>query len=306
MARKRKTNTDCACYFAVFGDVHGHLRLVFELCRQWQLHNERHLSGIFACGDLGYFPNPCLVDRATARFARRDPEELGFAHYFASPEPPLRDPLLERTLFGDPADLNTVNCPLVFCHGNHEDFAELQRAANGPFCPVDVFDRVWYLRSGEVTELAGVRIAALGGKPEPPESAHEPLIGPTVSERAASKLLAAQFDILLAHGMPSGLARIHGSERLAMVISACEPAYCFYAHHRRPIPPGKIKRTECYWHDDVHFVPGGAVIRQCMGILRWAGPQDHQYKKVVDPWFFAYTEEAWRQACRAAEREAAS
>ncbi len=85
--------------------------LVFKLCRQRQLHKGRHLSGIFAWGDLGRLPNLCLVDRATARRARRDPEELNLGHYFAPPEPPLLNPLLERTLFAEAADLNTVKLP---------------------------------------------------------------------------------------------------------------------------------------------------------------------------------------------------
>jgi len=63
-------------YVAVFGDVHGHLRLMFQLCRLWQKEHKIHLDGVLQCGDIGFFPDISRVDSATRQYAKRDPEEL--------------------------------------------------------------------------------------------------------------------------------------------------------------------------------------------------------------------------------------
>ncbi len=46
--------TTDAKYFAIFGDVHGHFRLMFQLCRHWQRNSGVHLDGILLCGDIGF------------------------------------------------------------------------------------------------------------------------------------------------------------------------------------------------------------------------------------------------------------
>ena len=69
----------------VVGDTHGHLRLMFQLCRLWQLCHDQRLDAVLQCGDLGFFPYPGTVDGATRRYSRHDPEELAFSKYFESP-----------------------------------------------------------------------------------------------------------------------------------------------------------------------------------------------------------------------------
>ena len=63
-------------HIAIFGDAHGHLRLLFQLCRLWQLEHKTHLDGIIVCGDLGFFPDVSRLDKATRRFALKDPVEI--------------------------------------------------------------------------------------------------------------------------------------------------------------------------------------------------------------------------------------
>lgn len=65
---------------AVFGDLHGHVRLMYQLCRLWQMNHGVKLDGILQCGDLGFYPDPKAIDKATQRYASRDPEELGFGY----------------------------------------------------------------------------------------------------------------------------------------------------------------------------------------------------------------------------------
>lgn len=287
-------------YLAIFGDVHGHLRLMFQLCRHWQLNSGIHLDGILVCGDLGFFPNVEQLDKATRRYVDRDPEELGFAHYFMLPSPLRQDPQLERTLCGDPNDLNTVRCRVVFCHGNHEDFEALQAITRGSvFSPVDFFKRVYYLRSGEVTQIRGVRVGALGGAPEEDDTVDAPVLSPVVSARAARRLRQKSFDILISHSGPHGVEGCVGSRLLAEVITHCQPAYNFYGHYIHFVPPMTIGRTQCFWHADVNFqrVKGafvGPPEPGCMAVLCWRGTHDHDYSTVDAPWFREITARTWR------------
>jgi hypothetical protein len=289
---------------AIFGDTHGHLRLMFQLCRLWQLDHGTHLDAILQCGDLGFYPNLSRLDRATRNYAKRDPEELGFAEYFALPKPLKRDKLLDRTLNGTPDDLNTVSCPVIFCHGNHEDFELLaQTTCNAALAFVDAFQRIHYLRSGEVTELAGLRVAALGGAPEVEGKDPSPPLGKYVSRQAANRLHRQEFDVLLSHGSPIGVggdSNQWGSELIREVTHRCSPAYHFYAHHTRPIPQAKIGRTNCTWFNDVNFQRGrhgrfdGQVEAGCMGVLTWHGPDEHELVVIDEPWFHQPTAATWR------------
>ena len=61
-----------ALHIAVIGDVHGHLRLMFQLCRLWQVQTGVHLDLVLQCGDLGFFPDPARLDKATQRFRWRE------------------------------------------------------------------------------------------------------------------------------------------------------------------------------------------------------------------------------------------
>ena len=247
------------CNIAIFGDTHGHLRLMFQLCRLWQLQQGEHLDIILQCGDLGFFPDPGRLDSATKKFEKRDPEELGFAYYFRFPEPVQRDPLMDRILLGEPSDLNTVSAPVVFCHGNHEDFPALQAITGGsPMATVDYYRRLHYLPSGCITTLPRqISLAALGGAPEP-EGENRGHAEKYVNPQAARRLERRQVSILLTHGGPHPLSPQHatlGSPAIEQVIHRSQPAYHFYGHHGGPVPPQQIGSTLSVWFNDVSLCP---------------------------------------------------
>ena len=65
----------------------------------------------------------------------------------------------------------------------------LEKASCGAAeAPVDWFQRLNYLRSGEVTQVAGLSVAALGGAPEGDGGGDEPVVGRRVSRQAAHRL----------------------------------------------------------------------------------------------------------------------
>jgi hypothetical protein len=289
---------------AVFGDTHGHLRLMLQLCRLWQRAQGRHLDLVLQCGDLGYFPDPGRLDKATGRFAKNDPEELGFSRYFALPEPQERDELVERTLTGPSNSLDSLRCPLLWTHGNHEDFAALEHHV-GKQCraSVDAYSLLEHLATGAVVAESGLRIAAVGGGPETQRPKAPRHNWQYVDERACERLLGETFDILITHCAPSGLGgeTDHwGSPLLRTIDEFCQPAYHLFAHHKRPIPEGLIgKRTRCIWLDDVTFRRTyngefGHLSTGCMAIIHWRGPEDHDLEILDSPWLREVNWHNWR------------
>lgn len=293
--------------FAVFGDVHGRLRLLFELCRRWQLTHKVHLDGILQCGDLGFFPDRDKLDRATRRHAERDPEELGYSTWFASAEFNRKDPRLQATLLGDPHSLATVRCPVLWCAGNHEDFAALSQALGGrDLGPVDPLGRLLLLKGGAVTEYCGIRVAALGGASEVHADRREggDPIGKQckhVSVEAGLRLLGRSFDVLLSHDAPAGVKGLPaglGSPCITEVLRNCHPQFHFYAHHTQPLPITEVGRTRCHWLANVAFArhrdgTAGLLYPGCMGILEQRSG-GLAFQVLDEPWFQALDGRNWR------------
>lgn len=297
-------------HVAIFGDLHGHLRLMWKLCSWWQKQHGIKLDLILQCGDFGYFPNVATLDKATKRYAERDPEELGFANYFMPPEPLLgEDPAIRTVLCGDPHDIATVTAPLYWCHGNHEDFGELEKVAGGEnFQAVDIYGRCLAMQQGSVLGHAGMRIGAIGGGPEGEQQgeAHEMRRAHTDAARwnkfsklvcanACDKLLEQMpIDILITHCGPrleTGGEMEFASQQLCDLIQLAQPAYHFFSHHRTPVPPGMLGTTRYFWLENVSFerlargmYPFGRVNPGCMGILRWQDANVHEFTVVDEQW----------------------
>jgi hypothetical protein len=63
--------------YLVFGDLHGRVLPAFRLATLWARDHGKQLDGLLQVGDLGYFPDPSRLDKATRRHAEKDPTELG-------------------------------------------------------------------------------------------------------------------------------------------------------------------------------------------------------------------------------------
>lgn len=284
-------------YFAVFGDTHGHLRLMFRLCQLWQQNNACFLDGILQCGDLGFFPKQNNLDRATKRFAQRDPEELGFK-YFMKPEPMPIDPKLDQIHHSSESGFETVKAPVFFCHGNHEDFDSLRdEVGNANIKAVDYYKRIHWLRPGYVHLTNGINIATVGGGVELSENILEKEglqdRWAYIDKDSCKKLQKMKFDVLLSHVSPSGIGGASdnfGSEQLRNLVKAVSPSYHFYAHHTNRIEPATIGNTKCYWLNDVNFCRKGKTLKMplekgCMGILSWENEHNHSFEIVENKWF---------------------
>jgi hypothetical protein len=292
---------DDAFYIAVLGDLHGHFTLAYRVLKRWEREEGRALDLILQVGDLGAFPPPFRLDKATKRFAERDPDELGFAAYYAG------EPEAEEILGDDAPPERRVSADFVFIRGNHEDFEFLEERASrdGP-SPVDAFGKIFYLASGVKHTLErgalSLSIAGLGGISEDGEPADEPASAFYTREEVRRLRNLGPVDILLSHEPPRGAAEaispryaLAGSPEVAALIRELAPRYHFCGHYHEPgqalyAPDG----TESYELHAVNFHKPHRLNPGCIGILRWAGRGDSSFALLDAPWLREYTRASFR------------
>jgi hypothetical protein len=211
-------------YLAVVGDVHGALDELFDVLLH-RLSGFGHIVGVLQAGDLGVFGPGSVLDKATRRFAASDPTELGLAAYITGGrEPPL---------------------PMWFTRGNHEDFDLLARSGDA----IDLLGHIRHLPDGVVSEVAGLRVLAIGGIPgDNAERRSGKYFRPDdVQEAAILALDAGPVDILLTHAGPKGCSvegnPLAGSWELLELIDIVRPRWHFFGHHGHPPRPGVCGRT---------------------------------------------------------------
>jgi hypothetical protein len=280
---------------ALFADVHGRVQLCFALCARWQRETGERIDLILQCGDLGAFPDPARLDRATLRYAQRDPSELGFAQHFTQVQPEVAAVLAETT------------CPLVFVRGNHEDHAWLDRLeaqTDAALFAVDAYQRVWCLKTGvPYTHRVGdetLTILGVGriGPKDARKAARAQYIQP--AERARLHHLGnLDLDILLTHDSAQDfVTRGYGMADIRLLLDRYRPCYHFYGHTGKPLDlrvdtngvTTSCKLTDLHWDTrapDQLLEPGG------MGILRWHNRADQRFEVVDAAWWREYTAYGW-------------
>ncbi|OAI54989.1 hypothetical protein AYO44_13775 [Planctomycetaceae bacterium SCGC AG-212-F19] len=275
--------------YVVFGDLHGRVLPAFRLAVAWAREQKVRVEGILQVGDLGYFPDPSRLDKATARYAASDPLELG-VQLVTQPSPEA------DAVFSEP-DLPEA---LWFTAGNHEDFDALESWEHGAGAratsfAVDAYLRVHCIRDGAVATLPGnVRVGALWGvarqtrKNLPPRG--------WIRSKSAQTLTYSAFDILLTHDRPSQSESAgSGSEEIAQVIGNAQPQFAFFGHYR-----GAGNRVEGDFGRPQVFHLAGMELRRrnlypeegCMGILRWSNGEG-QFEYVSSDWLMRFPRTQW-------------
>lgn len=280
---------------AIFADVHGRILLCFKLCARWQRETGQHIDLILQAGDLGVFPDPARLDRATVTHARSNASELGFAEHFTAYQPEIA------------AVLSETNCPLVFVRGNHEDhdwLDDLERAATGPVFAVDPYRRVFCLRTGlpyprttaaDALSILGIgRLGAPGGK----TGQKQTYIQKHESERL-NRLSQARIDLLLTHDSARNFVTVgYGMDDIRLILDAYRPVYHFYGHTGEPYTQRldangvtvSCKLADLDWEPEARgpVLPPGA-----MGILTWHDRDSHTFNVVDAPWLKEYSAHSW-------------
>jgi len=231
---------------AIFGDVHGNLSGMYELCANWQQENKQEIDLILQTGDMGLWRSFEEMDKATRlggapsrsrtkKHFAKDASELAAAPYLSGQQiPPIQT---------------------WFVHGNHENFALL---ADKEGQAVDLAGRIIFLAPGSMREFHKekeiLRVAALGGIeyrfgkfPIPSEQRVQKYLHPPSLDRLQQE--KSQVDVLLLHDAPlnKGLREKFptGSKRLTELILDIQPRFAFYGHYDDPPEPFRLGSTLC-------------------------------------------------------------
>jgi predicted phosphodiesterase len=303
---------------ALFSDVHGHLRILLHMIRNWQIANSSYFDAALSAGDLGCFPDPTKFDKASRRWIERDPEEAGFSAYFTNPQPAV-----EKLFVQEYGPFSDVRCPILFVPGNHEDYDYLRRASgqqsadgapNNTF-PVDCYRRVHCVRNGAVVAFnrngACLRIGGLWGIENARHNA--PYKIELSSIRRLQEAGAQAFDLLLTHDAPAEAYPNGGSTLVTRVIKTCRPIIHLFGHvhpindrHEFSVPHSG---TASLVFKDVSFGrEGGEGLMGAMGVLEW-NDSESQVTIVQDDWLKRMYPRTWEQIlpdCRVEAGEAIS
>jgi len=271
---------------AVLGDLHGHFRLALTLLKRWETEHGQTLDAILQVGDFGVWPAPYKLDPQTARFARRDPDEISFPEY--------EQMTPESSKFFDGQDsVHSIVASIIFVKGNHEDFEHLEsleRYHGQGTIPVDYFQRFHYLPNGRTTRIHArghvVTVGGLGGI----ERDHG------TRDQDVAALRTTPVDILLTHEPYRGGVDVwKGSLKSLRLIHAIQPSFVFCGHyHIAGQELERVNHTKGYILNEVNFRVRHRLNPGCFGILNWTSPQDASFSFVEDAWLHDYTRDNYK------------
>jgi len=278
--------------YLIFGDLHGRILPAFRLALAWSREHSERLDGLLQVGDLGFFPDPTRMDKATLRHAADDPLERGTELVT----------VLNRqadALFAEP-DLAPA---LWFTVGNHEDYEALEDCERGALpadtdFSVDGYQRVRCLRDGRVTILpGGLRVGALWGIDDQAPNARRktPLRG-RIRPRCATQLAGEKLDVLLTHESPrDAMFSDSGSEEIDALLGLARPAFLFFGHYKgtgRRVA-GDYGPTQVYHLSGLELRGrGGTAEAGSVGVLRW-GEGTGTFEYIEPAWLRTFTRHNW-------------
>jgi Icc-related predicted phosphoesterase len=219
-------------HLAVFGDVHGNLAMMYRYVGKWERKQNIQIAAVLQTGDLGVFKRGGPLDKATSRYMKNDPTELGCADYISGEK--------------------RASHLTLFVRGNHEDFDFLMGTSNAH---IDPFGLIRHLSSGKVFVIEKgketVRVNGLGG-----------VLGRAgftkgdgrkyFTDKECNRLLCLEkgsMDILLFHEAPKGYGVRNlsdaGADEVTLLIEHLQPHLAFYGHYGYPPEPFYIGKTLC-------------------------------------------------------------
>lgn len=279
--------------YLVFGDLHGRILPAFCLALVWQREHKERLAGLLQVGDLGYFPDPARLDKATKRHADTDPLELGaqlVANCSCEADAIFAEPDLPEALW--------------FIAGNHEDHALLDSLTHGAGCsrddfPVDYYQRVRCIRDGHVVTLPdGLRVGGLWGiDDQAPNARRKTPSRGRISDRSATQLSYESFDVLLTHESPrDAMFMDAGSDAITTIVRLARPAFAFFGHYHGEgrLDACDFGSTQVFHLHGLEFHErGGAAEPGSVGILHFS--ENGGTFAYVDPaWLRTFTRHNWR------------
>ena len=289
---------------AVFADVHGRLLLAFKLCARWQHETGEQIDLILQAGDLGAYPEMGRLDRATRKYAQRDPTELGFMEHFVNVDANVASVLAE------------TGCLMIFVRGNHEDHLWLdqleQQNGASPIFPIDAYQRVYNLKTGMpwTFQRGNDQITILGiGRVSPPAEEIEREQGKYIQPYESTRVYqehTPKADILLTHHSRTDFVMLErgvkikastGMKEIEYILDMEQPAYHFYGHYGGPpqVSTDTNGVTLSVKLADLHWERGGSTLEAgSMGLLRWHNRNEHTFEVLTSAWLKEYTAYTWQ------------
>jgi hypothetical protein len=279
--------------YLIFGDLHGRILPAFRLASAWSREHGVALSGLLQVGDLGYFPDPSRLDKATAKFAADDPLELG-AQVVTS-----QNGEADAVFHGEGYDVGR----LWFTAGNHEDFDALDRLGRqerqGTSFAVDAYERVACIKDGSVETIpGGLRVGALWGIDDQAPNARRkkhPL--GRIRDSSLTKLAGARFDVLLSHDGPRDAVLVNsGSEGLTTLLALARPRFAFFGHYGSRFGQVEVGagRTQVYHLAGMEMRRNGSTAEAgSVGLLTWEDGEGN-FEYLDDAWLRTFTRHNWR------------
>jgi hypothetical protein len=278
--------------YLIFGDLHGRVLPAFALARAWQREHNEAVAGLLQVGDLGYFPWPTRLDKATKRHAQRDALELG-AQLVVRPSKEADE------LFADP----TVPPMMWFIAGNHEDYEALSNCYGRPGTtdddfPADHYGRLRCIIDGHVVTIADrLRVGGLWGiDDEAPRARKTILPGAKLNTRSARNLAVRPHDVLLTHESPRDAFFVDsGSLAINTILHSAAPGFHFFGHYHGE---GRIEECDFGATQVYHLVglefsrKGGTAEERSVGVLRWER-DGGRFEYVDERWLRTVTKHNW-------------
>jgi Icc-related predicted phosphoesterase len=285
---------------AVFSDLHGRIFLCLKLVDRLQRERNIQIDLILQCGDMGIFPNPQTLDKATLKHAKRDPTELGFCHYFVKPQPQVAT-LLEK-----------LTCDMVCVRGNHEDhdfLNQLEAQTQAPRFAVDCYQRIFISKTGKLQTFqfgdAQINIVGIGRiglpahkNPNENQKYIQPYEKATLEQlKKHPNVNQEGVDILITHDSPLNFVTTgFGMSEIHDFLMSHQPIYHFFGHTGTPYDlqlfDNKVtqscKIAELTWEKSGLLPEGGMVL------INWQNRFDNQIEVINDEWLKEYTRAGWK------------
>jgi len=269
---------DTPLYFAVFGDIHGRIALMYTLANLWQKESKISLSGLLQVGDMGAFPDPNKLDRATIKHAKKDRDELGFSQFCRiTPE--------SKLYFDSQPQPKTY-----FIRGNHEDFDYLSSYVTPT--ALDPWHNLCFIPDGCYYNIATheqpLYLAGFGGiapkNSEPhrgkrhrsahrkgrQQASHDPRF---FTSQAISTAFYNDYippiDILMTHGAPDTPDSPYGSTLITALSNRLAPRIHFFGHHHVSLEPCEMADNQLLVGlEHLEFKRDGFLKEGSWGILK--------------------------------------
>lgn len=249
-----------------------------------KLESERgiNVDFILQCGDAGIFPDLLKLDRATLKHASVDKSEIGFSRFFTTPDARIKELL------------NGSDFPMICVRGNHEDHGYLdglELKHTGPCFPVDCYNRIFVLKTGEICTLTRnnecVNIMGIGRIGSRNMEKSQRYLQDYERKKLERIQINTQIDILITHDSALDfVTHGYGMPEIRYILNRYEPRYHFFGHTGTPFTncidennfTASVKVAELRLTENRTLSEGSVLL------LKWSDYDDNHLEMINDNW----------------------